>query len=391
MERSASGQATRRHLGTWWHSIPAAEVIGPTVVVGLAYLVVLALYPIFRDYQSPLDFVHIGQYYCCGGASESIGYDGQYYYYMATDPLHAGTHMDNAPFRYQRILFSVVVWALSLGGRPELVPWWLLIVNVLGTLAGTTALAVLLRRRGFSPWFSLAFGLYFGQFASITHDVPDGLAAGLIVFAWLAMDRGRWKEAAFWLAIAGLTRETTLIFAAAAALDALFQRHIGRTLLMLATALPFILWVIFLHYAFGTTGLFFSTVVSKAPKIPLAGFIGIAKLSPLFFINLLFIVIPGLLALVWVASEIVTKKWRASPGLLFAILVTTIWLVLFLNSFTYGDLASSTRITIGLPLGWLLYAAVRRWQRLLQWATPWALGVVFYSLGVVIPLQSIIP
>jgi hypothetical protein len=310
---------------------------------------------------------------------------------MAVDPLHAAAHIDNAPFRSQRILFSVVVWALSLGGQPGLVAWWLLIVNVVGTLAGTAALAVLLQRRGLSPWFSLAFGLFFGQFASITHDVPDSLAAGLVVFAALAIDRGRWKEAALWLAAAGLTRDTTMIFAAAFAIDALMQRRWGRAALLLSSAIPLVIWLIVLRVAFGTSGLFVSTVISKAPKIPFAGLAGDAGLSPRFLITLLVIVIPGILALVWVAHEIATGKWRASPGLLFAVVLTVVWLVIFLNAFTYSDLASSTRIVIGLPLGWLLYAAVRRSRALLWLASPWGLGVLFYAIAVVIPLQSIIP
>ncbi len=392
MGRPASVASPLRRLEALWQMKGVTAILTPTILVGLAYLLVLALYPLLRGYTSPLDFVHIGQRFCCGGDPTSWGYDGQFFYYMATDPLHAGLHMDNPPFRYQRILFSMIVWALSLGGHAALVPWWMLIVNVLGTLAGTTALAILLQRRGLSPWFSLPFGLYFGQFASITHDVPDGFAAGLVVCAALAIDRGRWKEAALWLAAAGLVRDTTMIFAAAFAIDALLvQRNWRRAALLLSSALPLITWLIVLWQAFGKSGLFFSSVISKAPKIPLAGLIGIAGPSPRFLITLLVIAIPGALALCWVTYEIIKKQWRVSPGLLFAIVLTVGWLVIFLNAFTYGDLASSTRIVIGLPLGWILYAAVQRSRALLWLATPWSAGVGLYVLAVLIPLQSIIP
>lgn len=391
MGRSASAASPLRRVEALWQTHRVTAIIAPTLLVGLAYLFVLALYPLLRGYTGPLDYAHIGQHFCCGGDPTSVGYDGQFFYYIAVNPLHANLHMDNPAFRYQRILFSAVVWVLSLGGTPSLAPWWLLVVNVLGTLAGTAALALLLQRRGLSPWFSLSFGLYFGQFAAITHDVPDGLAAGLVIFAALAIDRGRWKEAALWLAAAGLTRETTMIFAAAFAIDALAQRYWSRAALLLSSAIPLILWLIFLWLVFGKSGLFFSSVVSKAPRIPLAGLASIAGASPRFLITLLVIALPGVLALCWVAREIATKKWRASPGLLFAIVLTVVWLVLFLNAFTYGDLASSTRIVIGLPLGWLLYAAVRRSRTLVWLATPWTLGVLLYAIAVIIPLQSIIP
>ncbi len=391
MDRSTGTASPVRQAETQRQTQRRWAILAPTILVGLAYVFVLALYPLLRGYTSPLDFAHIGQFFCCHGNPKSSGYDGQFFYYMAVNPLHAGTQMDNAPFRYQRILFSMIVWVVSAGGQAALVPWWMLIVNVLGTLAGTAGLAILLQRKGLSPWFSLAFGLYFGQFAAITHDVPDGFAAALVVLGALAIDRERWREAVIWLAAAGLARETTVLFAGAFALDALLQRNWKRAALLLSSAIPLVIWLIALWLIFGKSGLFFSSVVSKAPKVPLAGLAGIAGASPRFLITMLVIVIPGALALGWVVYEIVTRKWRASPGLLLVIALTVVWLVIFLNAFTYSDLASSTRIVIGLPLGWLLYAATRRSQPLLWLATPWALGVALYAVAVAIPLQSIIP
>lgn len=392
MERPASTALSSQSTEEAKQAQRPQDVLAPVILVGLAYLLVLALYPLLRGYTSPLDYAHLGQYFCCKGDFSSKGYDGQFFYYLAVDPLHANLHMDNAPFRYQRILFSVVIWALSLGGQTGLVPWEMLIVNVLGTLAGTLGLAMLLQRKGLSPWFSLAFGLFFGQFASITHDVPDGLAAALVVFGALAIDRGRWKEAALWLAAAGLVRETTMIFVAAFAIDALIIQHSWkRALILLSSAIPLAIWLIVLWLIFGKSGLFFSSVVSKTPKIPLAGLVGIAGASPRFFITLLVIALPAALALCGVAREMLARTWRASPGLLFAIVITIGWLVVFLNAFTYGDLASSTRIIIGLPLGWLLYGALRRSRLILWLASPWALGVMLYAVAVMVPLQSIIP
>ncbi len=363
--------------------------LGPTVVVGVAYLAVLALYPLVAGYTSLLDFVHIGQYYCCKVQTGSLGYDGQFYYYLARDPFHGSVYLDNAPFRMERMLFSVAVWILSLGGQAGLVPFWLLALNVIGTLAGTAALAVLLERRGLSPWFSLAFGLYLGQFASITHDVPDGLAAALIVFAFLAADRGRWIETAIWLAVAGLTRETVVVFTVGMAIDAAFKREWKRVVLLLASALPLVIWLIALRLIFGASGLFFSSVVSKAPKIPFAGLVGIAGASPRFVITLIVITLPLLVAIGWGLRELWQGTWKASPGLLFALGVN-LGLAIFLNAFTYQDLASSARITIGIPLSWMLYAAIRQSRQLLWLAVPWAAGVFIYALAVIIHLQSII-
>lgn len=371
-----------------WQTPETIRLLKVTALTALVYLFIFALFPLLRGYTSPLTFAHVGQFFCCAGSPKSKGYDGQFYYYIALNPLHATHHMDDAPYRYQRIFYPLAVWALSLGGNAGLASWWLLL-NVLGALAGTAALAVLLQRRGLSPWFSLAFGLYFGQLAAMTHDVPDGLAVSFVVFAALAADQERWKTCVCWLALAGLTRETTLLFAAGAAINALFEKRPGRAALVLSAALPLVLWLVALRLIFGKTGLFFSGVVSQTPRIPFAGFATILAASPRLFITLIVLVIPALIALGWMIYEVIRHTWRAAPGWLFVLLVN-IGLVIFLNDFTYGDLTSSSRVTIGLSLAWLLYAIARKSRALLWLSTPFALGAALYALAVVTHVQSII-
>jgi hypothetical protein len=388
MKATAPGAAWVRSLVIFWQKTNTDRLLKPVAVTAVAYLILLALFPLLLGYTSPLDFAHLGYHFCQCPAKAAIGYDGQFYYYMAVDPVHASSHMDSAPYRYQRIFYPLAVWALSLGGQASLAAWWLLLLNVLGALAGTAALAVLLQRRGLSPWFSLIFGLYFGQFAAITHDVPDGLAASFVVFAALAADREHWKTCAFWLAIAGLTRETTLLFAAGAALNALFQKRPGRAGLLLSAAVPEALWLVALRLIFGKTGLSFSGA-KVASSTPFAGFASIPVGSPRFLITLVVLIIPAVVALIWIAREVARRTWKAAPGWLFVTLVSA-GLVIFLNNLVYDDLASSSRVTISLSLGWLLYASARGERVLLWLASPWALSAALYALAVVTHLQSII-
>ena len=77
----------------------------------------------------------------------STGYDGQFYYRMALDPanLHKtafGITMD-APYRFMRIGYSALAWALS-AGQHAAVPYALVAINVaalgaLGYLSGLIA------------------------------------------------------------------------------------------------------------------------------------------------------------------------------------------------------------------------------------------------------------
>ena len=53
----------------------------------------------------------------------NTGFDGQYYRYVAHDPLFRhglNAYMDLAPLRYQRILVPGLAWLLA-GGRPQLI------------------------------------------------------------------------------------------------------------------------------------------------------------------------------------------------------------------------------------------------------------------------------
>src|SRR6185437_14839453 len=105
---------------------------------------------------------HLGTIWANHDPAGTWGYDGQFYYQIAHSPLHAGQYMDNAPFRYQHIFYPLVVGVLCLG-QVALIPFMLLLVNILSVVLSVELLARLLAKAGFSPWFALALGLYFGQ------------------------------------------------------------------------------------------------------------------------------------------------------------------------------------------------------------------------------------
>ncbi len=64
------------------------------------------------------------------------GYDGQFFYRYALAPLNFnknvfGVNVDHPPYRVQRIGYPVLGWLLSFGGIPVLVPWAMILVNIL--------------------------------------------------------------------------------------------------------------------------------------------------------------------------------------------------------------------------------------------------------------------
>jgi hypothetical protein len=158
-------------------------------------------------------------------AQHSSGYDGQFYYRIACDPFStqpvaAGVHFDYPVYRLQRIGYPLLVWMLSLGNRAP-VPWMMIIVN-LAALAGISAAAVIATRDFLIPaWSCLALALYPGFLLSASRDLVEPLEVLLMMIALILLQRQRLVLAACVLALAALTKETSLLFALGALLTAI--------------------------------------------------------------------------------------------------------------------------------------------------------------------------
>jgi hypothetical protein len=139
----------------------------------------------------------------------STGYDGQFFFYLAQDPLLTGKvasrdelsspHIDAVAYRYQRILLPALGWLTS-WGNPSVLEWTLPLINVLAVLGAGFLLARFLAARGRSPWLSLVYMGSLGVMAGVAFDLADPLAASLFVagVVW-------WLEGRAGLAIAALT------------------------------------------------------------------------------------------------------------------------------------------------------------------------------------------
>jgi hypothetical protein len=142
------------------------------------------------------------------------GYDGQWSYYMALDPVHARYYMDDPAYRYGRILYPVAARALALG-RPGAIPYTMLAINVLAIVGGSLALGAWLEKRGHSPWLALLYGLFPGLLLALERDLTEPLGYGLVALAVYLFDFGGRRgvlTAGAVFGLAGLARETTVIF-----------------------------------------------------------------------------------------------------------------------------------------------------------------------------------
>jgi hypothetical protein len=205
----------------------------------------------------------------------ALGYDGQFNYFIALDPVRAHLYMDLPGYRYSHIVYPMLARAIALG-RADWVADALLFINVLAVAAGTYLVARLLVRSGRPATLAFLYAAFPGVLLSFETDVSEPLAYALVALGLLLLadwhDRRAVALAALVFAIAGLTRESTLLVPVAVALVHVLSRDKGalrRAVGFVASAtLPYAAWIAFLHWWLGPIG---SSPVYNVGLLPFSG------------------------------------------------------------------------------------------------------------------------
>jgi hypothetical protein len=285
-----------------------------------------------------------------------FGFDGQWSYYLALDPANAHHYLDLPAFRSVRILYPLAARALA-WGRPALVPWTLIAVNLAAIAGGVAALAAWLRRRSCSPWFALLFGLYPGLLVSFQRDLTEPLAYALVAVAVLVLDAGGRRRvlwAALLFGLAGLARQTTAVFPLCYVATVLLagegaRANAGRALAFLALALgPLLAWMGVLWLWLGSPG-------ASAPGNLAPPFVGILDAGPWQLSRqppeIVAVIVPALL----VAGAAVAA-WR-TVGIrveLVCLLANVVLFVVLLGPNPYRSYTSSGRVAMGVVVASVL-------------------------------------
>jgi len=186
------------------------------------------------------------------GALEAmlVAGDGQVFAALARDPSLSHPEVFrygrfDAAYRSQRPLLGYLSWALS-GGDPGRVAMAMAVLAVLGAGLATGTLAGLLTR----PWLALLIVPSPAGLAVLYSLTPELLALGLALAGLLAWRRDNRYLAIACFTLAGLGRESMLLFPAACAVAEL----VGRRRPPAALAIPFATWlgwVALAHARFG--------------------------------------------------------------------------------------------------------------------------------------------
>ena len=152
------------------------------------------------------------------------GYDGQFFYIQARDPLllHHSTiaamRAAGAGFRLQRMAYPTLAFLLAGGNTAEL-PLTLLAINALVLLGVAGFFAAYARRRGWPALWAVALVLMPGLLLPAMRDLSDPLAtASVLAGVLLAQSGKRWWAAAA-LTVAVLTREVAMLVILAFAVE----------------------------------------------------------------------------------------------------------------------------------------------------------------------------
>jgi hypothetical protein len=261
-------------------------------------------------------------------------------------------------------------------GQEPLIPWLIVLTDLAALAAGTAALERLLIAERVSRWYALVYGLFGGIFFAVRVGTSEPLAYGLVLLAILAGQRGQVTWQAILLALAALTKETTLAFVAGYVLSYSLDRRwrdAGRVVVIAAA--PFAAWQIVLAIGLGKPGIGSGGAMATPFEIvpfngiwQLAGY-GLTVFLVVGLLPILFAVLPTLWALWRSVTDMIRRRWHPY---VFLMLVNAA-IMPFVPFSTYREPLAVARFLPGLVASVLLYAGLRRSRRALTYSTLWVL------------------
>ena len=183
----------------------------------------------------------------------SAGYDGQFYYRLAIHPFDVATTTDGVTFdapawRMQRIGYPVLVHMATLG-IPSLVPYAMVLVNMLGVFVIAFTAKHIQQRHGLPMWMPWAITIWPGFIVTLVHDTTEIAALALLILAIAAYLAGRLLPYALLAAATSLTRETSITIFIGILLYEGWRwaktrewNALVRLLIVGAAVVPFLIW-----------------------------------------------------------------------------------------------------------------------------------------------------
>lgn len=318
-----------------------------------------------------------------------IGYDGQFYYYLAEDPgvlftCASGPErcpIDASLLRSERIFYPMTARLLALGD-PAALHFVLFAINFVSIVVSAVVVGWLCVEAGASRWLGAAAAIYCGELQGLLRDLADPYAVlwTVLAVAFLRMRRPLLCGAA--VAAAALTREQLAFILPLLAIPWVAQRQWRTALLFLVVALaPFVAWQAALRAIFGHWGLEGSFATTHGVHLPFSGLW--AQRSTIEFGDMvIFVAVPlvcaGLVALVWI--------WRHGVRALLAdpvplVVLVNVGLATLTDAHEWEGVGGSARlvapcIALGMVVACAIAPSLRRSYAAMVGATALAIFVL---------------
>jgi hypothetical protein len=326
-----------------------------------------------------------------GGPRVFIAYDGHFSYQIAARFFETPENIASLPedyqyrddvpsaYRYQRIFYPLAARFLAFG-QTNLIPWALIILNILAISGGTYVTEEILVELGASRWYALAYGLYGSQLVGLRTILNEPSAHALIQMAILAWIRRRLFWTILFFGLAALTKEVALIFLAAFVLGELIKRNWKWVIGLSASTIPYFAFQLFLYLWRGEFGF---TTGQPFHLIPFGGFLEAAEISVLAFILISIPIIPMSIIPMFGAFYLGLKslKNRLYHPFVFSMIFFGLFIA-FLPFLTFSESVAMLRVTQGLAVSLLLYGALVDSKRLLNYSYFWLATNVLIITGV---------
>ena len=312
-----------------------------------------------------------------GNPRKFVVYDGHYAYQMAYRIFDEADQIpDDYPYRdefpsayrWQRILYPLLSRLLAVN-RPELIPWTLILINIVAIGAGTWITELILEHYGESNWYALAYGLYGGQFVALLADMHEPLSQALVQLAILAWLKNRQPLMVVAFALAILAKETALLFAAAFIIYYLIGRHWRQAIYVGLSIGPYFILQLFFRLWMDETAF---SPVDPFILFPFGGWLMIARIDLLTFVLISLMIVP-IAVIPTIAGLIISVRsfwYRYYDPYAISIFLNSLF-ILILPHLTFRESSATIRVVQGLSVSILLYGASVHSKRILNYSMLW--------------------
>jgi hypothetical protein len=339
----------------------------------------------------PLVFAHIGSRFSSRGTAEDAallsanptGYDGQFVYYIARDGFASEPLLDGPSFRFQRILLPLFGGLLSLG-KASLVPWTLLLVNIIGHAVGAGLMALLLKDYDAPALLGgLTYGLWIGILFALRLTLTEILCFGFGLAALLACRQNKLLLTVLLLVCSILSKEIGVVFAAGIALHLASQRQWRWAAVNLFTPIAVLgLWWLILRLRFGDLPTQY-IAARQVNFFPYGGLISSDNDIIETVMLLLWVAIPNLILLA-LALRAGWQWWQQrhnqSMTLATALMLMCGGFVLTIPAVTWSDPAAAYRVAMPTVIGGLLFLGQHHRRLLRYFAILWLFALCILLL-----------